>query len=496
MTKYQTVNRVYVVLGFVVIIAVGAMTYSMNSDEQVSSSMPISSMKTNTGDSCGHDHTQPGQDHDIATPTQSLDTHTCSGSHDHGEENDHASGIENADSDNNEHSASDGHNHSGDSAHSDTVSISPDRMDYHGIQTEAVHKQDLKMGTTVPGRISFNLEKMAHIGSPVDGRTAEILVKLGDWVKLGDPLLLIDSPAFGETQSDFLQGMAQVAIARSNLDVTRSSLDRAKRLLDAKGISLSEYQRRDMEHTTAEGTLRAAESVLIATENKLHLFGFEQTDIDRLIQTSEVNRRLVIHAPIEGCVIRRDVTLGQMVGSDQESLLTLADTRTLWVLADVPELQIPYLSIGSTTAIVSVDALGDESYQGRISYIAPSLNPETRTVQIRVEIEDGNRPIKPGMFASIELLFHGENEAVMDNALVIPDSAIQQYENKPTVFVAHHDQPGIFSARPVVPGQTDGSRVAIVSGLQEGEQVVVDGAFIIKAELAKGMMEGKTCSGH
>lgn len=337
---------------------------------------------------------------------------------------------------------------------------------------------------------------MAHIGTSVEGRVAELKVKLGDAVKKGDELLIIDSPALGELQSTYLTKRTEVSVARSAMEIARAAAERAKLLVESKAISISEYQKREGEYKAAEGSLRAAESAARAAENNLHLNGFDDKDLARLVETGEVNPRYTVRAPLDGRVVQREATLGEVVGPDRESLMVLADMRVLWVLADVPENRIHQVELG-VPAIVTIAALAGQSFTGKIAFIAPELSRETRTAQVRIEIEDGKTPIKPGMFAQVHLdLNHTTGGLTQAETLAIPDAALQNFEGGKAVFVAVADEPGSFAARQIKPGPAYGRMVPIESGLEEGEQVVVEGAFVIKAELAKGIMEGKTCSGH
>ncbi len=376
----------------------------------------------------------------------------------------------------------------------DEVSLTPDAIRQSGIRVEPARMQSLDDVFTVPGRVSYNTEAMAHVGTPVHGRVATLNVKLGDMVKQGGELLVIDSPALGEAQSEYLQRRTQVEVAESAVDVAKTASERAQRLLEGRGIALGEVQRRQGEYKSAVGALKTAKSALTAAENSLHLYGISEDEVKRLIKTGEVNPRYTVFAPMEGRVVRREVTLGEVVGPDRDALLTLADMKTLWVLADVPENQVKRITVG-TSATVTVGALEDQAFNGKVTYIAPELNNETRTVQVRVEIEDG-MSLKPGMFAQVHLTLEDPTAKTSDSGLVVPEAAVQNFEGGQAVFVAVAGEPGTFSARPVKLGRSNGEMVAVLEGLDDDAQVVTQGSFIIKAELAKSIMEGKTCSGH
>jgi len=417
--------------------------------------------------------------------------------HDHGTPEDAGHGAA-AEADAHAESAGhEGHDHGaeGGGGHMDEAILTPEAIQQNGIRVEPAGKHAIGNIITLPGRISYNMEAMAHIGTTVQGRIAEVRVKLGDTVKKDDVLLVIDSPALGEAQSDFLQKQTLLEVAATNMEVAQTSAERAKRLLEGKGIALGEYQRREGDYKSALGVQKAAKAALTAAANTLRLYGMTDDDIKRLNETAAVDPHYAIRAPLDGQVVQREITLGEVVGPEREALLTLADMKTLWVLAEVPESQVRLVALNAS-ATVTAEALGAGSIPGRVTYIAPELNKETRTLQVRVEIEDGARVINPGMFAQVSLLCGTASEESPVEALAVPEAAVQMFEGGPTVFVAVPDEPGAFAARPVKVGPSNGTLVPVLSGLEEGTPVVVEGAFVVKAEIAKGIMEGKTCSGH
>lgn len=409
-------------------------------------------------------------------------------SHDHAEQSEKPAAAETG------HGADDGHGHGAEeAAHEDEVKLPPAAIEQNKIKVEAARRQSLGEVFTAPARVAYNAERMAHVGTPVNGRVAEIKIKLGDAVKKGDALLVIDSPALGEAQSDYLQKRTQAQVAESALEVARTAAERAKRLQAGKGISLGEYQKRDGEFKSARGALKSAQAAMTAAENSLHLWGVTQPEIDRLVKTGEIDPRYTVRAPIDGAVIQREATLGEIVGPDREALLVIADLRTLWVLADVPENTIHKIEQGAP-ALVNVEAIENQGFQGKITYIAPELDKATRTGQVRVEVPDGNTPLRPGMFARVALTLGHDHES--SGTIAVPEAAVQTFEGGPCVFVEVDGEPNTFAKAPVEVGPAIGRMVPIVAGLEEGKRYVSNGAFIVKAEMSKAIMEGKTCSGH
>ena len=367
--------------------------------------------------------------------------------------------------------------------HADEVKLTPDAIQRYGIKVAPAKRQALMPTVSVPARVTFNTEAMAHVGSAVQGRAIEIKVRVGDPVKKGEELLVVESPALGEAQSDYLQKRTAVAVAASAVDPSRNAAERAKTLYDQnQGIALGEVQKRAAEFRAAQGALQTAEAAATAAENRLHLLGMDQKAVEALVSSKEINPRTVIRAPIAGQVIEREVTLGELVAPEKEALLVLADLSTLWVIADVPEARLRDVAVGAA-AQVRFGAVGDQPIAGKVSFIAPSLDPNTRTAQVRIEVQNADGKLKPGMFATAVLASSaaGAGQAV----LAVPDEAVQTVEGGPAVFVPVEGEPNTFAKRAVGIRPAVGGVVPITSGLKEGESVVVSGTFVLKAELGK-----------
>ena len=382
---------------------------------------------------------------------------------------------------------SDKHGH--EEGHADEVKLTPEAIQRHGIKVAPATRQALTPTVSVPARVTFNTEAMAHVGSAVQGRATEIKVRVGDVVKEGDELLVVQSPSLGEAQSDYLQKRTAVVVAQSAVEPARDAAERAKKLYDqSQGISLGEVQKRQAELKAAEGALQTAEAAATAAENKLHLLGMDHKAVEGLVASKEINPRYVIRAPIAGQVIEREITLGELVAPEKEALLVLADPTTLWVIADVPEARLRDVAVG-VAAQVQIGAVGEQPVAGKVSFIAPSLDANTRTAQVRIEVQNREGKLKPGMFATAILASSQDGKA--QAVLSVPDDAVQTVEDGPAVFVPVNGEPNTFAKRAISVGPTVGGVVPVTSGLKEGEPVVISGSFILKAELGKGSMEAE-----
>jgi cobalt-zinc-cadmium efflux system membrane fusion protein len=250
---------------------------------------------------------------------------------------------------------------------------------------------------------------------------------------------------------------------------------------ESQGIALSEVQKREAEYRAAEGGLIAARSAVTAAENALHVLGMDQEAIERLAQTTEIDPNYVILAPFGGRVIEREATLGEAVGPDRDALLVLADLSTLWVIADLPEARIGEIGTGSK-ARVFVPAFRGRDFEGAVTYLGTQLNAATRTIPVRIEVQDAESMLRPGMFAQAEI---EAGEATGEPVPAIPEVAVQNVEGDTCVFVPVKGEANTFAKRVVRIGPPIGRMVPVLDGLREGEPYVARGSFILKADLGK-----------
>ena len=365
-----------------------------------------------------------------------------------------------------------------------SVRLSPEVARKYGIRVGVAKKRKLVFNIVAPARVSFNNEATAVVGSPIQGRVVEIKARAGDRVEKRAEMLVLESAELGEAQSDYLQKHTAAATAESIIEPLKSMYARVKKLYaESEGVSLTELQKREVELRQAEGSLANAEAGRIAAENKLNLLGMNHEGINRLLQSGNVDPHYIVRSPLSGQVIERNVNLGELVKPDREKLFVVADTKTLWVLADVPESRAREIANGAT-ARISVAATADQSFPGTVSYVAASIDPQTRSLQVRIEVAS-NPALKPGMFAQADI----DGKADSKNAepvLAVPESAIQTVNGNTAVFVAVKNEEDTFKMHLVKTGACVDGQTCILSGLGEGEHIVTGGSSILKAELLKG----------
>lgn len=405
------------------------------------------------------------------------------------------------------HAEGDGHDHAhddgehdehdeGEAGHIDEVRLTAEALERYGVTTEPAQLWMLKPTVPTPARVAFNAEAMAHVGSPLRGRAVEIKVRLGDFVEAGQELVIVESPELGEAQAEYLQKRTAVLTAEPAAELSRIAWERAKGLHEeSQGISLAEVQRREAEHRAAIAGVSAAEAAARASESRLRLLGMTQEQIATLASGGQIAPRHAIRAAIEGQVVEREVTLGELVGPDREALMVLADTRMLWVLADVPESQLAGIAVGARAWITfgsatgQVDGAAAPVFEGEVAFVAPLVDPATRTARVRIEVPaslSNGLVLRPGMFAQAEIVSSMPGAEDPAPVVAVPDGAIQTVEGGPAIFVPVPGEPDTFAKRAVTVGEPIGGLIPVYAGLVEGESFVVTGTFILKAELGKG----------
>ena len=309
------------------------------------------------------------------------------------------------------------------------------------------------------GTITYDQNRVSHIGPRTEGRILSLRADLGERVRPGQVIAVLESPEVGATRADLHEAQAMLGIARENYD-------REKRL-EAQGIS----SRREL--LDAERELRQAEAALLRAGERLSALGAGHGD----------GSEFGITAPFDGIVVEKHATRGEVVGpSDQ--LFTVADLSRLWIELDIYERDLRRVSVDQPVTVTTT-AYPDRRFDGRIVYIGDILDPARRTVRARVEVNNPAGVLKPGMFARANISVAGGSTVV-----VVPRGAVQDIEGRQVVWVPG-DEPGHFTVRPVEVGQTlEGGRVEILSGLEPGERTVTEGAFTLKAQLSKGDFGG------
>lgn len=318
----------------------------------------------------------------------------------------------------------------------------------------------------VAGRVDFDEQRVARIGAPVTGRVVELLVDPGQTVSQGQPLAKLHSVELGNAQLAYVKAAAQAKLQAQNAE-------RARLLFASDVIGAAELQRRESEYAIAKAEQQAA-------ADQLRVLGVSPRSFESMAQSGGINSVSPVVATLSGVVVERKVAKGQVV-QPADALYTVADLSRVWVVAQVPEAESGAVKAGQEVE-VEVPALGKAVLTGRLIFVSDIVNPETRTVTVRTEMDNASRELKPAMLATMLIQSRPQEH------LVVPAAAVVREDNSDYVFVAAGE--GRFRlTRVKLRDDQRGLRV-VDSGLEPGDQVVVDGAFHLNNERKRLELEG------
>lgn len=345
------------------------------------------------------------------------------------------------------------------------VHLTAEEIQRGGIEVKPVARVDFQIIRDFPGTVMPNQHAVAEITTLVRGRVVDVYVDLGQEVKAGALLAILYSSELGMAQSSYLKAVAKLYVAER-------AFRRAQSLLEEKVIGVAEMQRR-------EGDMISARADKRESQDRLRLLGMSDEQIARLDREQTIQSHVPIVAPFDGRVIVRNLTKGEVVETT-EKLFVVADLSEVWVIANIPEKDIPYihqdqLKHGQTVEVI-VTAYPGQLFHGKITYVGDVLDAATRTMRLRLELPNPDRKLKPEMYATIRVYSDAEKDV-----LVVPESSIQRDRDKRFVFVQR--DPQSFEVRDVKLGPSSADMVKVLDGLREGESIVTQGAFVLKSEL-------------
>ncbi|PPD35992.1 MAG: efflux transporter periplasmic adaptor subunit [Methylomonas sp.] len=317
----------------------------------------------------------------------------------------------------------------------------------------------------LPARIELDQQRVARIGATVTGRITEISGILGEPVQKGQHLATLNSTELGLAQSAFLKTSSQVSLHKL-------AVNRAKRLLVNDVIAAAELQER-------EGQLNEADVDLRTATDQLRVLGMTDRDLVRLAKEKTIHSFLPITASISGTIVERKVTLGQVV-QPADALFTVADLSQVLVVAELPEQESSWVHKGDE-AVATVAALPGKELRGRLSYVADIVDAGTRTVTLKMHLPNPEYIFKPQMLATLTVRNTGRER------LVLQDSAVLHIGEGDYTFVQKSQDE--FELREVKLGAWAGKVRPVVSGLQPGEKVVVEGGFHLNSERLRKELE-------
>jgi cobalt-zinc-cadmium efflux system membrane fusion protein len=349
------------------------------------------------------------------------------------------------------------------------VMLSPEALGRAGIKTAPAEVAASQVTIQLPGTVMADAYREVKVFPIAGGIVTKVHVELGAAVKRGAPLATLFSPELAEAQTKYLS-------MRAMLVADHQKLQRTQQL-----VAIGAASRQEIEDITAIHASHATE--VEAARQRLLLLGLSRAHVEALTNPNQIVSDVTVPAPISGAITSRTANLGQVVSMGQE-LFVVTDLSQVWVIGDLYEQDFQTVHVGSE-AVLSTPAYPALMLRGRVTYIDPRVDPQTRTAKVRVEVANAEGRLRLGMYVTLAFTTPGGERTV-----VIPRGAVQTIGERQIVFVPAPDEEGKFLACPVQVGPLRGDLVTIRSGVQPGEVVVTEGSFFLRAEMLRNAPAG------
>lgn len=341
----------------------------------------------------------------------------------------------------------------------DYVELTPEQREFARLRVEPVGLRESRSVLSAMGKILAPQLRTAIVSHAFSARVSQILVNVGQWVEQGEPVVVLESHEVGEATTDFYKALADLELARVNVE-------REKEILD-QGIGIHKN------FAAAEAAFKIAQSTVEACEKKLHVLGFDEDQVTAIVETHQVSPKITLPAPISGRVVAIDSVLGSLIDETAE-ILRIIDTRRLVVAAEVLEKDISRVAAGMSIEIV-VPAYPDEMFHAQLNHIGDLVDEASHAITVRGEVDNADGRLRPGMSADVKILLND-----MVTSLVIPEAAVSQDGDAQVVFL--QEATG-FRRREIVAGPAEAGVCVVVSGLEDGERIVVEVNDLLRSVL-------------
>jgi cobalt-zinc-cadmium efflux system membrane fusion protein len=339
------------------------------------------------------------------------------------------------------------------SSNPELFTVPQDQMSH--VQVLTVQPTTLTRSLRLTGAVAYNSFRTTPVITQVSGPVSRVVVVPGQKVIQGEPMLYVASPDYSQLRTNYLKAKDAYALAQK-------ANARAQDLYEHHAIAEQNVEQAQSAEVQASGDLVAAQAAL-------KVMGV--TDPDALVKAPP-SFEVPVKAPIGGLVVEQDVSAGQLIQPGTTQCFMISDISTVWVLVNVYQKDLPYVRVGDQVAI-QTDTY-PEVFHGRIAYVAPSLDPNTRTLQARIETNNPGEKLKKDMYVVATV-----NAGTIQNAIALPDAAVlRDTENQPFVYAAASANQ--FGRRSVTLGESLNGKTEIISGLKPGDQVVGNGSLFLQ----------------
>jgi cobalt-zinc-cadmium efflux system membrane fusion protein len=323
------------------------------------------------------------------------------------------------------------------------------------VQVLTVEPTTLTRSLRLTGAVAYNSFRTTPVITQVSGPVSRVVVVPGQKVRQSEPMLYVASPDYSQLRTNYLKAKDAYALAQK-------AYARAQDLYQHRAIAEQNVEQAESAEVQAGGDLASAQAAL-------KVMGI--TDPDALVKAPP-SFEVPVRAPINGMVVEQDVSAGQLIQPGTTQCFMISDVSNVWVLVNVYQKDLPYVRVGDTVTI-QTDTY-PEVFHGRISYVAASLDPNTRTLQARIETNNPGEKLKKDMYVVATV-----NAGNISNAIALPDAAVlRDSENQPFVYAAA--SPHQFGRRSVTLGESLNGQTEITSGLQAGDRVIGNGSLFLQ----------------
>lgn len=344
-------------------------------------------------------------------------------------------------------------NRANDPNHPELFAIPQNQMSH--VQVMTVQLTTLTRTLRLTGAVAYNNFRTTPVITQVSGPVSRIVVVPGEKVRKGQPMLYVASPDYSQLRTNYLK-------AKDAYSLAQKTNARSQDLYQHHAIAVKDLEQAESAEVQAGGDLASAEAAL-------KVMGI--TDPDALMKAPP-SFEVPVLAPIGGEVVEQLVSVGQLLQPGNTQCFTISDLSTVWVLVNVYQKDLPYVRVGDQV-VIQTDTYPDV-FNGRIAYVAASLDPSTRTLQARIETVNPGEKLKKDMYVTATV-----QAGKIEKAIAVPDSAVlRDSENQP--FVYTEVSPNQFGRRPVTLGESLQGQTQITAGLQPGDRLIGDGSLFLQ----------------
>ncbi|MEA1831505.1 efflux RND transporter periplasmic adaptor subunit [Methylobacterium durans] len=346
------------------------------------------------------------------------------------------------------------------------------------LTSEPVEQRMFFEEIATEGKIGVDEYRATPIFSPYPGRVVSILARSGEQVKQGAPLFAVQANEMVQAQNDYLAALNVLNKSRSQLTLAQTVEKRQRDLFESRATTLRELQNAQNDLTTATNDARTAEVGLEAVRNRLRILGLKDDEMAAL-QKGAINPTTTIYAPLSGTVIQRKIGPGQYIGTGgSDPSYIIGDLSKVWLIAQLRESDAAKVDLGERLTF-RVLSLPDRTFEGRVNFIGASVDPATRRIVVRAEIDNPQGLLKPEMFASVRII--NERETLSHS---VPRAAVILEGSKASVWVLKADNS--VENREIKPGIVDGGTIEVLDGLKTGERVISRGSLFVDRMATQG----------